>query len=120
MRVLPSSAGRRYRVNTKVPEMARRTIDITSSQAKVAVFLDGCFWHGCPEHATSPKSNVAWWREKLDKNTARDAETTAHLTELGWTVLRFWEQEVPGAIATRVLETVDGNVSSTTVNGRQS
>lgn len=57
--------------------------------------MDGCFWHGCPQHATHPKSNAEWWRVKLDKNMARDAETTLHLREAGWKVLRFWEHEVP-------------------------
>ncbi len=93
MRRLLHASGLRYRVNVPVPGMPRRTIDIAFSKAKIAVFLDGCFWHGCPEHATQPKANAAWWRAKLDKNMARDLETTEHLTSAGWTVLRFWEHE---------------------------
>ncbi|MGA4985373.1 very short patch repair endonuclease [Streptomyces cellulosae] len=100
------AGGLRYRVNVPVPGMPRRTIDIVFPKAKVAVFLDGCFWHGCPQHATSPKSNAEWWRTKLGKNVARDAETTEHLTQEGWTVLRFWEHEPPGEVAAAVRATV--------------
>jgi DNA mismatch endonuclease (patch repair protein) len=79
--------------------MPRRSIDIAFSRAKIAVFLDGCFWHGCPQHSSQPKANADWWRRKLDKNIARDHETTQHLESKGWTVLRFWEHEVPSAVA---------------------
>jgi DNA mismatch endonuclease (patch repair protein) len=99
VRRLLHAAGLRYRVNVPVPDMPRRTIDIAFTKAKVAVFLDGCFWHGCPQHATHPKANAEWWRTKLDKNMARDLETTAHLTTAGWTVLRFWEHEAPTSVA---------------------
>ncbi|MEV7222437.1 very short patch repair endonuclease [Streptomyces sp. NPDC093681] len=102
VRRLLHASGMRYRVNVPVPGMARRTIDIAFPRAKVAVFLDGCFWHGCPQHATQPKSNAEWWRTKLDKNMSRDAETTGHLQEQGWTVLRFWEHEAPVDVAHRV------------------
>ncbi|MGA5516756.1 very short patch repair endonuclease [Streptomyces pseudogriseolus] len=100
------AGGLRYRVNVPVPGMPRRTIDIVFPKAKVAVFLDGCFWHGCPQHATSPKANAEWWRTKLDKNMARDAETTEHLTQEGWTVLRFWEHEPVSDVASRIAATV--------------
>ncbi|MFJ5559666.1 very short patch repair endonuclease [Streptomyces sp. NPDC093250] len=95
-------AGLRYRVNVPVPGMSRRTIDIVFPKPKIAVFLDGCFWHGCPEHATSPKANAEWWRRKLDRNMARDQETTGHLTSAGWTVLRFWEHIPPDEVAAAV------------------
>lgn len=100
------AGGLRYRVNAPVPGMPRRTIDIVFPKAKVAVFLDGCFWHGCPQHATSPKANAEWWRTKLDKNMARDAETTEHLTHEGWTVLRFWEHEPVDDVASTITATV--------------
>ncbi|MFG2945528.1 very short patch repair endonuclease [Streptomyces adustus] len=93
VRRLLHAAGLRYRVNVPVPGMPRRTIDIAFTKAKVAIFLDGCFWHGCPEHATHPKANAEWWRKKLDRNMSRDTETTEHLAASGWTVLRFWEHE---------------------------
>lgn len=99
VRRLLHAIGLRYRVNVPVPGMPRRTIDIAFGQAKIAVFMDGCFWHGCPEHATSPKANAEWWRSKLDKNMTRDRETSLHLEAAGWTVLRFWEHERPEAVA---------------------
>ncbi|WP_206309997.1 very short patch repair endonuclease [Streptomyces sp. A0592] len=102
VRSLLHAAGLRYRVNLPVPGMRRRTIDIAFTRARIAVFLDGCFWHGCPEHATRPKANAEWWRAKLEKNMSRDRETTAHLESAGWTVLRFWEHESPDAVARKV------------------
>ncbi|MFI5853381.1 very short patch repair endonuclease [Streptomyces parvulus] len=106
VRRLLHSSGMRYRVNAPVPGMPRRTIDIVFPKAKVAVFLDGCFWHGCPHHATHPKANAEWWRTKLDRNMSRDAETTEHLQREGWTVLRFWEHEVPEDVARSVRKAV--------------
>ncbi|MZE67391.1 very short patch repair endonuclease [Streptomyces sp. SID5789] len=102
VRRLLHASGLRYRVNAPVPGMARRTIDIVFPRSKVAIFLDGCFWHGCPQHATQPKANAEWWRTKLDKNMSRDRETTEHLAAAGWTVLRFWEHEKPEEVATQV------------------
>ncbi|MEU8698037.1 very short patch repair endonuclease [Streptomyces sp. NPDC048680] len=107
VRKLLHASGYRYRVNERVPHMPRRTIDIAFTRAKVAVFLDGCFWHGCPEHATQPKSNAEWWRQKLDRNIARDTETTTHLVTKGWTVLRFWEHQPPVQVAAQVAKVVD-------------
>ncbi|MFJ8753246.1 very short patch repair endonuclease [Streptomyces sp. NPDC102441] len=107
VRKLLHASGYRYRLNERVPHMSRRTIDIAFTRAKVAVFLDGCFWHGCPEHATQPRSNAEWWRQKLDRNMARDVETTEHLTAAGWTVLRFWEHEAAVLVAEQVAEVVD-------------
>ncbi|MBR8641870.1 very short patch repair endonuclease [Streptomyces tuirus] len=102
VRRLLHASGLRYRVNVPVPGLPRRTIDIVFPKAKIAVFLDGCFWHGCPQHATHPKANAEWWRAKLDKNMARDRETTAHLEADGWIVLRFWEHESPEVVALSV------------------
>ncbi|MER7197795.1 very short patch repair endonuclease [Streptomyces sp. NPDC056656] len=102
VRRLLHAAGLRYRVEYPVPGMARRRIDVAFTRAKVAVLIDGCFWHGCPQHATQPKVNVEWWRQKLDRNMARDRETTGHLTAAGWTVLRFWEHEDPEDVAAQI------------------
>ncbi|MGX1542859.1 very short patch repair endonuclease [Streptomyces adustus] len=107
VRRLLHAAGLRYRVEYPVPGMARRRIDVAFTRAKVAVLIDGCFWHGCPQHATQPKSNAEWWRQKLDRNMARDRETTEHLTAQGWTVLRFWEHEAPVEVVVRVKTTVE-------------
>ncbi|MFR9724534.1 very short patch repair endonuclease [Streptomyces sp. MS19] len=106
VRRLLHAAGRRYRLHRPVPGMPRRTMDIAFPGAKVAVFLDGCFWHGCPRHATRPKANGTWWREKLAKNVARDIETTQRLDDEGWVVLRFWEHESPEAVADRIVAVV--------------
>jgi DNA mismatch endonuclease (patch repair protein) len=102
VRRLLHASGLRYRVNVPVPGVPRRTIDIVFGKAKIAIFMDGCFWHGCPEHATQPKANAEWWRAKLDKNMTRDRETTDHLRSAGWTVLRFWEHESADDVARRI------------------
>lgn len=102
VRRLLYAAGLRYRVEYPVPGMPRRRIDVAFPGTKVAVLIDGCFWHGCPRHATQPKANADWWRTKLDRNMARDRETTEHLIAEGWTVLRFWEHEAPADVAVRV------------------
>ncbi|MGW6556930.1 very short patch repair endonuclease [Streptomyces hydrogenans] len=102
VRRLLHAAGLRYRVEYPVPGMARRRIDVAFTSVKVAVLIDGCFWHGCPEHTTHPKANAEWWRQKLDRNMARDRETTEHLTAAGWEVLRFWEHEAPEEVALRI------------------
>lgn len=62
-------------------------------RAKVAVFVDGCFWHSCPDHATSPKANAAWWADKLSRNVARDRQTDTDLRAAGWRVVRVWEHQ---------------------------
>ena len=89
--------GLRYRIGYPVPGQRRRTIDVAFVGAKLAVFVDGCFWHGCPEHGTKPRSNSEWWRQKLAANAARDADTTAVLEVLEWRVIRIWEHVPPQA-----------------------
>lgn len=96
--------GYRYRVQLPVPGRPRRTIDIAFTRAKVAVFVDGCYWHGCPRHGTQSKTNPEWWSEKIATNRARDADTTAHLESLGWRVVRIWEHESAEEGADRVLQ----------------
>src|SRR5690606_30154578 len=87
--------GLRYRVASRPLPGLRRTADLVFTKAKVAVFADGCFWHGCPEHHTKAKTNAAYWASKVERNRARDRETTLLLEEKGWVVLRFWEHENP-------------------------
>lgn len=77
----------------RVPGNNRRTIDIAFPKQKLAVFVDGCFWHGCPEHGTQPSANAEWWAKKLDANRARDEDTDRLLKEAGWATLRVWEHE---------------------------
>lgn len=74
-------------------------MDIGWKKRRIAVFIDGCFWHLCPEHGTLPKSNAEWWESKLRANTARDRRTDDVLLSHGWTVLRFWEHEEPDHVA---------------------
>lgn len=93
--------GLRYRVDAKLPGTRRRA-DVAFVSAKVAVFVDGCFWHGCPEHGTWPKTNADWWREKIKANRRRDRDTDHMLKAQGWTVLRFWEHTEPLVAARRV------------------
>jgi DNA mismatch endonuclease (patch repair protein) len=97
-------AGLRYRVGLPVPGMRRRTIDVAFTRARVAVFVDGCFWHCCPQHTTRPAANAEWWAAKLAANVARDAATTAHLESLGWRVVRIWEHEATETAAQAVME----------------
>ncbi|MCF3122522.1 very short patch repair endonuclease [Streptomyces arenae] len=111
VRRLLHASGLRYRVNVPVPGKPRRTIDIAFGKAKIAVFMDGCFWHGCPEHATNPKANAEWWRTKLDKNMTRDRDTSQHLEAEGWTVLRFWEHERPEDVADAVVRAKESALS---------
>ena len=89
-------AGFRFRIHYRALNGVRGDIDVAFPRQRLAVFIDGCFWHGCPTHATRPATNVDWWREKLDGNIRRDVGTNAALKEAGWTVLRFWEH-VPAA-----------------------
>lgn len=76
-----------------MPGMARRRADLLFPGRQVAVFVDGCFWHSCPQHASVPASNRQWWVDKLKGNVDRDRDTDNRLREQGWTVLRFWEHE---------------------------
>lgn len=102
--------GRRFRVVFRVPGNNRRTIDIAFPRLRLAVFVDGCFWHGCPSHGRLPHHNSAWWTTKLSANEARDRDTDSHLVAQGWCVLRFWEHVQPSVAASRVeavLEVLD-------------
>jgi DNA mismatch endonuclease (patch repair protein) len=108
VRRLLHSRGLRYRVAWPVPGQRRRTIDIAFTRARIAVFIDGCFWHGCPTHGTSPKANSVWWSDKISTNRARDANVSSQLVEMGWTVMRFWEHEDATAVADRIFGAVQG------------
>jgi DNA mismatch endonuclease (patch repair protein) len=98
--------GLRYRVSARPLPAVRRTADLVFTKAKIAVFLDGCFWHGCPEHHTKAATNAAYWAEKVKGNRERDAETDRLLSQAGWTVIRIWEHEDPAAAAKRLADTV--------------
>lgn len=95
--------GLRYYVNRRPIRELRRTADIVYPRMKVAVFVDGCFWHGCPEHSKTPSTNTWYWPDKIAGNVRRDQDTTAQLQKAGWTVIRVWEHEAPEGAAARVM-----------------
>lgn len=94
--------GLRFRVDRSPVLGVRSRADIVFGPARVAVYVDGCFWHSCPEHATKPKANAEFWERKLKRNRERDAETNELLREREWAVLRIWEHEHPVESADRV------------------
>jgi len=98
--------GLRYRVNARPEPDLNRTADMVFSRARVAVFVDGCYWHGCAEHCRIPATNRDYWNAKIDRNVRRDAETTALLADRGWTVLRFWSHDEPAEIAETIRRAV--------------
>jgi DNA mismatch endonuclease (patch repair protein) len=93
--------GLRYRVHYRATG-GRRRVDVAFTRARVAVFVDGCFWHSCPLHGTRPKANDEWWKAKLERNVERDRSADAELRAAGWTVVRIWEHEDPVTAAHRV------------------
>jgi DNA mismatch endonuclease (patch repair protein) len=99
--------GLRFRVHQAPSKSVRSRADIVFGPSRVAVYVDGCFWHSCPEHATTPKKNAEFWRAKLKRNRERDAETDCRLREEGWEVIRIWEHENPAEAAERVFAIVD-------------
>lgn len=98
--------GLRYRVDVRPERSVRRRADVVFSKQKIAVFIDGCFWHACPLHASWPKDNGDWWCQKLSRNRERDVETTQLLEACGWTVLRFWEHDDPKHAVRTIAATV--------------
>jgi DNA mismatch endonuclease (patch repair protein) len=98
--------GLRYRVNARPLPGLRRTADLVFTRAKVAVFLDGCFWHGCSQHLRPAKVNERFWTTKIADNQKRDQDTDRQLAEAGWTVVRVWEHEDPLEAALRIASAV--------------
>lgn len=99
--------GLRYRVAiAPIPEIRRRA-DIVFTKARVAIFIDGCFWHGCPEHGrTTFNHNADYWPNKIATNIVRDKDTNSRLREAGWTVMRFWEHEEANAVVEAIRDAV--------------
>ncbi|WP_072691713.1 very short patch repair endonuclease [Rhodococcus marinonascens] len=109
VRKLVHATGLRYRVDFAPLHTHRRhRADLVFTRAKVAVFIDGCYWHGCPEHHRQPSANADYWAAKVAGNRDRDAQVSARLVDEGWTVLRFWEHENPTDVAAQVVEVVRG------------
>jgi DNA mismatch endonuclease (patch repair protein) len=102
--------GLRFRVDWPLPETRRRA-DLAFIRARVVVFVDGCFWHGCPVHGTWPKANANWWRTKILTNVRRDRDTDDRLRTMGWRVLRFWEHDPIDRAAKIVAKTVGTTLS---------
>lgn len=95
--------GLRYRVDQPVvPGTRRRRVDIVFPSAKVAIFVDGCFWHGCPQHGNAVLANGWYWPTKIENNCRRDADSDLRLIAAGWTVIRVWEHEAPVRAADRI------------------
>ncbi|ULP49700.2 MULTISPECIES: very short patch repair endonuclease [Mycolicibacter] len=110
VRRLVHGMGLRYRVDfPPLPSNRRMRADLVFTRARVAVFIDGCFWHGCPEHHTVARTNAEFWATKVSGNRTRDERTNAVLNEAGWTVLRFWEHEDPSAAARAIRDAVRGD-----------
>jgi DNA mismatch endonuclease (patch repair protein) len=93
--------GFRFRVQVAPLAGVRRRADLVFPRIKLAIFVDGCFWHSCPTHRTQPKENAQWWATKLAENVRRDRDTDRLLKDAGWAVLRFWEHEDPDEAAAR-------------------
>ncbi|MBZ0293501.1 MAG: very short patch repair endonuclease [Anaerolineae bacterium] len=111
IRKLLHAMGLRYSVDAKPLEDSPRRADVVFRRAKVAVLVDGCFWHGCPEHGTWPRANEQFWRAKILANIERDADTNDRLRDHGWLVIRVWEHEDPSAAATRIARRVHSRLS---------
>ncbi|WP_386069796.1 very short patch repair endonuclease [Tahibacter sp. UC22_41] len=99
--------GLRYRIHVPLLTKPRRVADVVFRAARIAVFVDGCFWHGCPLHATWPKQNAEFWRAKILANRARDSDTTERLRADGWKVMRVWAHESLKRAASRIAKAVE-------------
>ena len=108
LRKLLHARGLRYRVDVRPEKALRRKADIVFTRQRICVFVDGCFWHQCPDHATTPRTNNTYWTTKIETNVRRDRETDERLAEAGWTVLRFWEHDDVLAAADAVEARVRG------------
>lgn len=107
IRALVHRNGLRFRVDWPIPGTRRRA-DLAFVSPRLLVFIDGCFWHGCPKHGTWPKANAQWWRRKIQDNARRDRDTDKRLKRDGWTVLRFWEHDDSARAADRIARSIKG------------
>ena len=106
LRRLLHAQGMRYRVSSRPLPKVRRTADIVFSGPKVAVFVDGCFWHGCDDHHTVAATNAAYWADKVRRNRERDQETDQLLRDAGWLPVRIWEHQDPHSAADEIIQLV--------------
>ncbi len=112
LRAVLHSRGLRYRVSVRPLPKMRRTADVVFPGPRVAVFVDGCYWHGCPEHYRPATKNSEFWRTKIEDNKRRDIDTNRALAEHGWAVVRCWEHEDPVSVADRVAKVLEGRVNT--------
>jgi DNA mismatch endonuclease (patch repair protein) len=94
--------GLRYRIHQQIVPGTNRRVDIVFSKPRIAVDVRGCFWHVCPEHATQPKANAEWWRNKLNSNVRRDDDKFERFNKAEWKLIVVWEHEEPEAAAIRI------------------
>lgn len=106
LRRLLHRQGYRYRIDHPPISGIKSRADLVFHKARVAVFVDGCFWHGCPKHGTWPKTNASWWKAKIRSNINRDLRTNRSLTRAGWRVIRIWAHEQPSNAARRVADVI--------------
>jgi DNA mismatch endonuclease (patch repair protein) len=104
IRSLLHRRGFRFRVDFAPARSLRRRADIVFTRSRIAVFVDGCFWHGCPEHFTWPQANADWWRAKIEMTRRRDEDTVQRLSACGWTAVRVWAHEHPESAVTRIVD----------------
>lgn len=105
-----------FEVDRSIAGVTRSRPDLVFLEERVAVFLDGCFWHSCPVHGTTPHANRGWWLEKLAANVKRDRRHDRELRTAGWLVLRFWEHEDPILVVDTIEDRVRERRSSTRPN----
>ena len=99
--------GMRYRVDYPPVPGLRCRADVVFTRARLAIFVDGCFWHGCREHRSLPVSNAAFWKQKIEATARRDSQQAAWLRAAGWSVIRVWEHDVPERALQVILDRVD-------------
>jgi len=102
--------GLRFRKHVNVDPGVKCKADVVFRRAQTCVFVDGCYWHGCPKHFHTPKANRAWWNEKIEDNRKRDQRKTAALRKLGWTVIRIWKHEIAAKGANQIAHFVADTV----------
>jgi DNA mismatch endonuclease (patch repair protein) len=104
-------AGLRFRKNVHPEAALKCKADIVFRRAKVCIFVDGCYWHGCPKHFETPKANSDWWQEKIDDNRNRDRKKRSILRRYGWRVISIWEHDIVPTKLTKLIEFVENSIS---------
>lgn len=113
LRAALHAAGLRFRKDllVRTESGVKTKVDVVFTRMRVAVFVDGCFWHGCPEHGAAPRANSHYWGPKLERNRERDRAVTAALEADGWTVVRLWEHEPLSDAIQRVADALEAGAA---------